>query len=356
MNIIQLIRIVTDISDTITASTIGKHYERLIDLCKQGASEGNSASISQQIDEELTLLTTCCKEIGLKSWDRSCLRFFEKLEGPELLSPRTSEDIKDVLSRCPGNCLKVTPILEDNYKRISALMEQLNHLKASLELLVSPSGELGGLVDVEEQNHLLQVYFEEALFLKDINQLEKFCRIWSRILSAFTTLTREDIDEVRIYDIESTSITFYAGVGTLNALSKGIYQMLVHYERVLTIKNLQQELAGLNLMHEEEITALLEEDIAQVVDVTASSAASEFVDKYQWSDSGDDECAAVFGMVQISLKQTLNFVERGGRIISNHSNSLGELNEKIVAMLKKQRDVGSMSAEVVQVDLAMSKR
>jgi hypothetical protein len=336
MNISQLIKIATYISDSITRSEISEHYQRLIGFCTQ-ALKGNAAD-GDQISKELDLLKRSLCEVNPLDWEKGYLRIFEKLENPSLLGARASERLQLLFEKGNGDYSAFVQGLENDSKRIVALLDQLKQLAASLEPLVKPLMENEGSMEAEERNHLLQIYFEEALFIKDINQLEKFCRIWSSILAAFTTLTREDAREIRIFDIESSSITFYAGIRTLNALSKGAYQVLCQYERILEIKRMQHEIAELELSNGEEIILLLEEEVAQVVDAAASYVASELLDRYEW-DQEEENGVSVYGMVQTSLKQTLSFVEKGGRIYSNHSNDLKGLNEKIISMLQKQQEM-----------------
>jgi hypothetical protein len=336
MNISQLVKIATYISDSITRSGISEHYQRLIGFCTQALKDNSTDGY--QISNELDLLKECLCAVNPLDWEKGYLRIFEKLENPNLLGTQASERLQLLFEKGEGNYSMLVQELGNDSKRIGALLNQLNQLAASLKPLVKPSVANEVSMDVEERNHLLQIYFEEALFIKDINQLEKFCRIWSSILTAFTTLTREDAKEVRIYDIESSSITFYAGLRTLNALSKGTYQVLCQYERILEIKHMQLEIARLEMNNGEEIIALLEEEVAQVVDAASSIVTSELLDRYEWAEDVEDG-ALVYGMVQTALKQTLSFVERGGRIYSSHSNDLKEINEKVITMLQKQQEM-----------------
>jgi len=331
MNISQLIRIATYISGSIADNGISEQYQRLLDLCDQ-ALIGDTAVGNDLVEHEFNQLIGKLELVDPISWEKSHLKIFEKLEDPSLLGATASERLRLLFEQCNGDYSRLVQVFENDRKRIVALQDQLKQLKCSLEPLVKPSVDDGGSLEIEERNHLLQIHFEEAVFIKDINQLEKFCRIWSSILTGFTTLTHEDTKEIRIYDIESSSITFYAGIRTLNALSRGIYQILCDYEHILKIKHLQAEIAKLELKNGEEIIDLLEEEIAHVVDTAASVVTAKLTDKYEWNEA-EEEGAAVYGMVQTALKQMLSFVERGGRIYTHHSNDLRALNERIISLL-----------------------
>ena len=339
MNISQLIKIATYISGSIEANGICNHYQSLIGLCRR-ASDGDSAVTSAMVGETLRLLEDGNSKLDPKSWDRGVLRIYEKLENPSLFGRQASELLRGLYEQSKGDYSLLLKELEGNHTRILALLNQLGLLVGSLEPLVGPSVEIGDAVDNEERNHLLQIYFEGALFIKDINQLEKFCRIWSSILSSFTTLTREKAEEVGIYDIEMSSITFYAGIRTLNALSNGAYRILYQYQRILEIKRMQQELTEMELNNAEVIVELLEDEISNVVDEESSAIASELLAKYEWDEELEDG-ADVYRLVKTSLKQTLSFVEKGGRIFSNHSSGLKAVNEKVVQMLQSLKEAES---------------
>lgn len=350
MHINQLIKVIAFISNSIKAKEITEHYKSLIGICRQ-ALNGDITTYMDQVDDLLLRLTNSNKEVDPLKWDKSFLRIFEKFERADLLGNKGAENIRFLFDNEKNNYTKLIAGLEDGHNRVVSLLRQLNQLSTSLEPLVKPSADGGHFLEIEERHHLLHIHFEEALFIKDITQLEKFCRIWSSILSAFSRLTREQTEETRIYDIESSSLTFYTGIKTLNALSKGTYQVLRGYQKILEIKRLQLELEGLELSNKEEIKSMLEEEVINVVDVISSTVTNELLNKYEWNDAY--ERAYIFNMVQTSLKQTLNFVERGGRIYSHHSNDLKKLNDKIITILQKIYEMETHNSIAEPIDFAL---
>ena len=146
-------------------------------------------------------------------------------------------------------------------------------------------------------------------------------------------MTQETIDDIRIYDIESSSITFYTGIKTINALTKGTYQVLKGYKKVLDVRKIQLELEDLNLSNKEDIKNLLEEEVINIVDVISSSVTKELLTKYGWNEKFEHE--DVYKAVQVSLKQAINFVEKGGKIDSNHAGDLRQMNENVISTLKR---------------------
>lgn len=333
MNISQLISIASSLSDGITQNDICNRYQSLINLCKEAQNEGAEVT-SEQVETCLSALIIANENSDPTSWGKSHLEVFEKLENPHLLGSQASSQITTLFSQSNGSYTSFIEHLENQLLRITAVQNQLNQLIASLKPLVGSSE--GKSIAGNERHHLLNIHFEDALFIRDINQLEKFCRIWNSILTAFTLLTNEEMEEVRIFDIESNSIAFYAGIKTLNALSNGIYLALQQYARILDIKRIQHEVNSLELVHGEEISLLLDQEMENVVDASTASIAAELLDKYQWTEGSASE---VFSAIHVALKQMLSFVERGGVVTSSHASNLKTLNVEVIEKLEQQKSM-----------------
>lgn len=336
MNINQLLKIAIDISDSIRASGVMERYQQLIAFCKQQQA-GGDASIASKVAPMLDDLSSSICAIGFDRWEHRQVHILEKLEDSALFSHQSIEVLLKDLEVGTIDVAALCQRMEGDNERLTVLLSRLSQLISSLELIAKPQGDTFLSTDVHERSHLMQIYFDEALFIRDIEQLEKFCRIWSSILSAFSTLTHEEKEDIRIYDIESSSITFYAGIGTLNALANSIHKALSQYERILAIRSIQHSIDLLDLDRGDEAVSLLETEIDGVVDTNTSTIAYDLLDKYGWN--GDD-ASSVYSAVKVALKQMLNFVERGGRIYSSHAAGLKELNEKVIAMLKSQNTTG----------------
>lgn len=162
------------------------------------------------------------------------------------------------------------------------------------------------------------------------------------------------MEDIRIHDIESSSITFYTGIKTINAITRGTYQVLKGYKKVLEIRRLQLELDGLTLTNKEEIRNLLEEEVLNIVDLISGSVTTELLSKYGWTDKFEKE--DIYKAIQISLKQTINFVEKGGKIDSNHASDLRQINEKVISILKNISEMESnkFEAETNSLDTLVS--
>lgn len=332
MHINQLVDILHFIDSTIDKVNITGQYQVLHALCCETNININN-DLKQQLHEQKKKLCDTLIEINPKLWTDSQYRIFIKFEKADLLG---DEAVLKLHKLFDGNSQNYGALKTD-IKNIIDSFQQLKlgiqQLILGLEPLVKPkSGSIGGDIELEERHHLLYIQFEEALFIKNISQLEKFCRIWNKILASFAYLTEESVEDIRIHDIESCSITFHTGIKTINAITRGAYQVLKGYKKVLEVRRLQLELENLTLTNKEELRNLLEEEVLNIVDIISSSVTTELLNKYGWNDRREKE--EVFNAIQISLKQTINFVEKGGKIDSNHAGDLRQINAKVISILK----------------------
>lgn len=327
MHINQLLDIIQFIHKSASDSNLLDNYRNLLHVIKH--SSGNYAE-AEFFDDYHSKIQNVLSTLDPVKWDDVYYKTFLKFENKDVLGKAAALRFENLL-KLPHKEIVISE-LEKIISEANEFADSLQKLKTSLEPMVrsvAPGKNSG--IDIEERHHLLYIQFNEGIFIKNISQLEKFCRIWNRILVSFAYLTHEAAEEVRVFDIESSSITFYTGIKTINSLTRGAIQTLKGYKKVLEVRRLQLELDGLNLSNKEEIKTLLEEEMVNIVDVISGSVTSEFMSKYNWNNSVEYD--TVYSQVQISLKQIMNFIEKGGYIDSNHAGELRSLNKNVIEIL-----------------------
>lgn len=331
MHINQLVDILTFINKVIEQNDLLGKYKYLLNLAASPTINKDEI-IKNQLIESKNQLATLLIDLDPKKWGEATYKIYIKYEKFDLLGEEAALKLNKIIDDHADNLKLVVPLLDEIIASFNSLLASTKQLLSGLDPLTKPGLKSAANAEIEERHHLLYIQFDEAIFIKNIGQLEKFCRIWNRILASFAVLTREPADEIRIHDIESTSITFYTGIKTINALTKGSYQVLKGYKKVLEVRRLQLELDGLSLNYKDEIKNLLEEEVVNIVDVISDSIAGELTKKFEWE--GQFEFDDIKASIQVSLKQTLNFIEKGGRISSHHTKDLQDLNSRVVTILK----------------------
>ena len=112
--------------------------------------------------------------------------------------------------------------------------------------------------------NLLMLSFGDGTFFQNLSLLEKFCRIWSRILMSYMYLTGETIRPTTIIDMKPTSISFSIEPEAIKALTTSACKVLNGYKKVLEIRKLQLEVNNLNLHNKYELENLLEDEVINI--------------------------------------------------------------------------------------------
>ncbi len=308
MLINKLVEILDFIQNTIETNQFVTQYKTIENLCKKAESE-KSKTLPDSIIDLITMLQNKLEELNIDNWDAQYRHILEKIEGENLFGKKASENLNLIIETKKDNLKQIHKEFSNIVSYYEKILKHIEQLKNGLIPLTKPSK----FIDNQKQNkNLLHIVFQDAFFIQDIEQLEKFLRIWGRILFSFANLTGEETDVIKIYDIESNSITFFAGEKTIKSLSEGTFNVLSKYQKILEIRKLQQELEKLSLTKQEDIIYILNEEEQILINDSTYSVTNDLLKEYEWI--GTNEIDKMFKEIQISLKQTLNFIEKGGAI------------------------------------------
>jgi len=330
MQIKTLKQITIFLQNILQTSQIDSQYRNLLNLCEQVKND-ESDNLKDSICEAKNLLVATLEEFNPRDWDNSYFYFLKKTKWNDILGEKAIENINNIFI-CENEDF------EKKYNAIIKIMLKLNDLEDYLEKIneilepILNTEIIDNKEDIIENQHILKITYEKTIFIENLEQLEKFCRIWNQILSSFSLLTHESEEDVKILDIEASSITFSVGLNTAKALSKAVFESLIKYQKILEIKQLKLNLERLQLTKEDEIKILLAEEEITTIDQLTYTVINDLLVEFDWSDSYETE--NIYKQIQTSLKQTINFIERGGFIDSVHFNDFKKVNENVIKIIK----------------------
>ena len=326
-----------------------QHYQTLsVNLAEYAKTKSNE--ILMEIEIEKNIILNFHNDFTLKHWLESQRKTIRNLNKNKLLGKEAILKLNLLFNKNIDTPAELERNINKIIKDLNGLLLEIDVILKGLAPIIDDSGNKKNKFE-DEQLDLLVVSFEDGTFFQNINLLEKFCRIWNRILMSFMYLTNEDIKPVKIHDISARSISFMIDSDTIKALTKGAYEVLKGYKKVLEIRKLQLEINQLNLSNKFEIENLLEDEVINIVDIISSQVTYELTDKFDTHDKKLKE--EIFKNIQISLKQIVNFIERGGKVESSDSKEFNELNDKIGNILSNIKDLETKghTKEKVQFDI-----
>jgi len=335
MDLILLKETLEKIEQLLKEKQLLLHYKNLANSLYQLANN-KSDTLLQKVEIEKNQIIKIHDEFTQEHWTETQIEFIKKFNRDRLLGRKAIRRIILVFRYHNANPFEEAREVEQIVEDYNLLMIELNTLLKSLQTI---------LIDTDTENehqqtnsyNLLFLSFEEGTFFQNINLLEKFCRIWNRILMSFMYLTGETIKPTLIYDIKPKSISFALEPEAIKALTTSACKVLAGYKKVLEIRKLQLEVNTLNLHNKYELENLLEDEVINIVDILSFQVSTKLVESYDLRKKIKKE--EIRKNIQIALKQIVNFIEKGGKIESTHSRELHELIEKIIILLKSIKDI-----------------
>ncbi len=334
MNLNKLIDVLSYIENEIKNYNLISVYNNLIELMYDYDLDKNE-SILKKIEIEKKKITKFHNEFKSKIWLESQNDVIERLNKDDVLGKPALDSLTKIFKLFKENPKEAGDKIQIHITEINSLLKEISLLLKSLEPIIVSPNELND--SNLEDNNLLIVKFKDNSFFQNINLLEKFCRIWNKILMSFMYLTNERIKPAFIDSISKDSITFYLEKETIETLTNAAYEVLKGYKKVIEVRRLQLEIESINLTNKDELKDLLEDEVINIVDIISSQVTYELIAQYNWDKK--DKKDELHKNVQISLKQIVNFIEKGGSIESTGSGDLKKLNEKIIVILNNIKEL-----------------
>ncbi len=334
MNLNKLIDVLNYLDNEINSQKIVATYNKLLGLMNEYDLD-RSDVILKNIEQEKKRILKFHIDFKNKTWLESQKDVIDRLNKDGVLGELGIENFNKIFRNFKDNPKDAADRIQIRINEFNSLLKEISVLLKSLEPIFISNSELNE--ENLEENNLLIIKFKENSFFQNINLLEKFCRIWSKIIMSFMYLTKEDIKPAYIQSISKDYIVFFLEEETIETLTNAAYEVLKGYKKVIEVRRLQLEIESINLTNKEELRDLLEDEVLNIVDIISSQVTYELISQFNWETKPKKN--ELHKSIQISLKQIVNFIEKGGSIESKKSQELKKLNEKIILILNNIKEL-----------------
>jgi len=307
MQISALIQVIKFLKEkSVDPSLIGG-YSKLSEMT--GEDSGNrDVDFWQAIKKEKEQLCNLLIKSDPSDWGYAKYSLFEKIDSNQLFGKPAARCLENLLATGKED-LRI--IHSELLKKIGLITNLSDTMSGFLQMYdkLMPSDILSPDNDSEKDLTML-LYFEGQLSVKTIQEMERFSRLWNGILNSFYTLTGEanlDLDII-LFDEGNFTLGVAAGDKILKAVMTGVVGIISSLPLILQIRKTQIEIGKLPL--KKDINVLLEEEIQTLMNLTALDLANNLISEYY---DGNFDQDAMTNDISRSLKQMLNFVEKGGK-------------------------------------------
>jgi hypothetical protein len=242
-------------------------------------------------------------------WGYASYSLFEKMNLNKLFGKAAADYLDNLITTGLEDYKGIYNDLIRKIKLISKLSDTLNRFMQLFDQVLPD--DIYQHDNKDEKKLSLFLYFEGHLSVHKIADMERYSRLWDMILSTFSRLTGEENLTLDITSFNDGNFTLgvIAEDKILDALSAGFVGILSSLPVVLQIRKTQIEISSLPL--NKNFTELLEEEIETLINQRALDLAQKLLSDYQHDNFDSDEMT---NAISRSLKQILNFVEKGGKV------------------------------------------
>lgn len=308
MQITVLIQVINYLKEISADPSLLEGYKRLSEVIRD-ASKNNEGDFSGSILKEKEQLCRILLESDPEEWGYASYSLFEKIDSNELFGKAAVGYLQHRITPQSKDFHSIYSDLTKKIKLISKLSETINKFQQLFDQVVPAI--IFQPIDDNEKKSSLFLYFEGDLSVQNISDLERYSRLWDRILSTFSKLTGEANLSLDINNFSNNNIVLGVSIedNTISALAAGVTGIVSSLPLILKIRKIQSEILNFSLYS--DLNDLLEEEITNVIDqsawVTAKNLSSTSL---KHSLNEEDMTNELF----IALKQILSFIEKGGKI------------------------------------------
>ena len=223
MQVNQLIEVVNYINSVIDNYGLNNLYQNLINYLNQARQNPNDG-ITENIIVTRQSIYDAHKEIEPIRWNFFKRKLFNDFGAQDLLGNSAINSIENIFRQYQAdpngaangiqNILKETTQLK---KRVSQLLDGLGPLADEREY-----------EEIQENEAILQLYFDEEASVETINDLENYSGIWKKIIHSFLRLSKDNVEDAKILSIEQGSllIEVLGTIGFVAAIAKATTKIL----------------------------------------------------------------------------------------------------------------------------------
>ena len=303
----ELLQLSNWFKDNVVKNNIPQNYTNLYNKMNLNVRRQNGLQNQPFIDEKNKLFTSLSK-IHFEDLTIEQIKFLEEFKIDKLIN---EEAIKIITNDLTSNTLDISSatniIKEYNDKIINAQNKFLE-----INELLSQYFKVNLKNEINENEVLMRLYFQEGMSIDNLNDLKKLSANWYDISRGIAMALNQTPEDFRVIGAKKGSIIIDLAVtvGVATAVSKILLEALKVADRVLDIRKKVEEIKALKLSNKK-----IELELKKEADTERESGIKVIVEetinqlKINSENEGDKITA-----IEKSVKKLIDFTENGGQV------------------------------------------
>lgn len=308
MHLHQLINIFEGINTIFEQNNLFKKYQNVVDYCYQLANDVNNEEIKNQLLQEKNSIIEIHKQIEPILWHDASFNCLHSAKNEQLLGQDFINKFNNIVSLNNTYYARIADEISLIIQNTKNWIQQLNSF---IENNKNWNAILPEYLTNNDNKCSIKIFFTQSTYVKTLYELERNTRIWNNIFNTFAQLVDHTPQELYVYAVEQGFLIIKVPCKATEAFSSAMIEILSTYRKLLEIKKIKLDLGLLCLNNQEEIEKLLDDEtkiqIEQIAfDITNNLLENYFANKFNTNEISES--------LSVSIKQIMNFVEKGGKI------------------------------------------
>lgn len=307
MQIEELLQLSVWFKNNVEKNQIPQNYTKLYNKMNLNVRRQNGLQ-NQPFIEEKNNLFSSLEKVDYDDLTIEQIKFLEQLGVDNLINKEAIQIIKEDLTSNNLDISSATNIIKEyNDKVVSAqnkFLEIFNLLSQYFKVNISN--------EIENNEVLMRLYFQEGVSIDNLNDLKKLSNNWYDISRGIAMALDQTPEDFRVIGAKKGSIIIdlAVAVGVATAVSKILLEALKVADRVLDIRKKVEEIKSLKLSNK-KIELELKKEADTERDNGIKSIVEETINQLNINRQNEgDKITAI----EKSVKKLIEFTENGGQV------------------------------------------
>jgi len=312
MQIEELLQLSIWFKNNVEKYNIPQYYTKLYNKMNLNVKRQNGIQNQPFLDEKQNLFGSLSK-IHFDDLTIEQIKFLEQLGVDTLISKNAIEIITNDLTSNNLDISSATNIIKDYNDKV------INAQNKFLEIydLLSQHFTDNSINDINDNEILMRLYFQEGVSIENLNDLKKLSTNWYDISRGIAMALNQTPEDFRVVGAKKGSIIIdlAVAVGIATAVSRILLEALKVAERVLDISKKVEEIKALKLSNKK-----IELELKKEADTERENGMKLIVEETinQLDIKRESEGDKIIA-IEKSVKKLIEFTEKGGQVDFVHS-------------------------------------
>lgn len=316
MQVRELISALSNIDQFTRKHNLPGQYKKLVTALNQARKKPTPESTSKLVQQR-DKIRSIHQAAESQQMSPSTQLIHQKLGAYELLGANAMSHVDDIFQSHEADPNSIIQSISEIGEQTQRFMDNIGSILEGLR----PLSEDRQTDITDGQVSTIQLRFPVDSSLPTMQNLEGSLQDWDRVIAAFSRLTRQEVVDSIIQNIEKSPLMIEVAIddGISESIGRATCEVLGVYERYLDIRRVGLEVTNLELRNR-GIGDQIEKEAELLIRNTASDVTKALMEEFEWKKEANR--SDVHNQVSAAVATIFDFVKENGRIDIHNGSDL----------------------------------